>query len=342
MTHPKIYFSFFMFTADLQPTDRAYTRVLVDHLEALTKIGYTGFDMHIAAQPASVDHEREVEHYVGLKNAFDDAGFKDAKFSTNVGTTRTFDPTSPYEEQRARALSYLKSRVDITHALGGDGSIMSGPFLYPYGVFPQTDDGEELWSDALQAWMVPRYVAARGLFRELAAYAKGKSVKLAIEPVKSWETPGPNMVSDALDFLDGADAPPCGVTIDTAQVVMESQGPDIFRDNVARAVRDDRLLYVHISAPDRGAVRDSWIPWDIMLGTIHPVYNGPYLVEVFNAIPPFDSSMRMTRRRFWRPGEDAVGAAGASAYDVARDGYHTLRTKLASLSSHPAQPAAHG
>jgi len=326
----EVFFSFFMFTADLRPQDTRYTRVLVDHLKALTDIGYDGFDLHIAAQPAGVDHKLETDSYSGLRKAFDQAGLKDAKFTTNVGTTRTFDPTSPYEEQRRQALSYLKSRVDITRVLGGD-SIMSGPFLYPYGVFPLTDADEPLWSDTLQDWMEPRYRAARSVFEELAEYAAAREVKLAIEPVKSWETPPPNMVSEILDFLDGLEHPQCGVTIDTAQVVLESRGPAVFKDNVARAARQDRLHYVHISAPDRGAVKDSWIPWEIVLNEIEPVYRGPYLVEVFNAIPPFDRSMRMARRRFWRPGEDEPVPGADSAYDVARAALEELRERTASF-----------
>lgn len=51
-----VYFSFFMFTADLRPLDTQYTRVLIDHLETLTDMGYDGFDVHIAAQPTTVDH----------------------------------------------------------------------------------------------------------------------------------------------------------------------------------------------------------------------------------------------------------------------------------------------
>ncbi|MBX5001949.1 sugar phosphate isomerase/epimerase [Rhizobium lentis] len=325
-----IFFSFFMFTADLRPNDAGYTQVLVRHLKALTEIGYTGFDVHIAPGPAHVGHHAEVESYISLRRAFDEAGFQSVKFTTNVGTTRSFDPTSPYEEQRKQALSYLKSRVDITSVLGGENTIMSGPFLYPYGVFPLTDDGDGIWSDALQDWMKPRYAAAASIFRELAQYSAEKRVKLAIEPVKNWETPGPTMVSEALDFLESADIPVCGVTIDTAQVVMESQGPAIFRKNVARAAQQSRLNYVHISAPDRGAVSDSWIPWEIMLDEIEPVYSGPYLVEVFNAIPPFESSMRMTRRRFWRPGEDAPQAGVDSAYDIARTALRTLEEKIAS------------
>ncbi|MGF9567093.1 sugar phosphate isomerase/epimerase family protein [Neorhizobium sp. JUb45] len=336
MTAPytrEIYFSFFMFTADLKPDDTAYTQILIGHLRALSDMGYTGFDLHIASGPAGLDHAVELASYRRLKAAFDKAGFKDKKFTTNVGTTRTFDPTSPYEQQRRQALDYLKSRVDITWALGGDGSIMSGPFLYPYGVFPTTDSGDGIWSDALQDWLKPRYAAAAPIFRELADYAHRKKVTLAIEPVKNWETPGTTMVSDALDFLDAHNIPACGVTIDTAQVVMESQGPAVFRSNVARAIARNQLNYIHISAPDRGAIQDCWIPWDIMLGEIEPAYAGPYLVEVFNAIPPFESSMRMTRRRFWRPGEDAPEKGRDSAYDVALIGLKTLQDKLTAHGS---------
>jgi sugar phosphate isomerase/epimerase len=328
----EIYFSFFMFTADLRPDDKAYTQTIVDHLTALTAMGYDGFDLHIAPQPSTadhpLDHRYEVDGYARLKDAFVAAGLADVRFTTNVGTTRTFDPTSPYGQQREQALSYLRSRVDITRVLGGDGSIMSGPFLYPYGAFPQTDAGEPIWSDALRDWIAPRFAAARSTYLELAGYAAAQGVQLALEPVKSWESPPPNQVSEALDFLDTLDGPAGGVTIDTAQVVMESQGPGVFADNVARAARDGRLLYVHVSAPDRGAVHDSWIPWSLMLGELEPVYRGPYLVEVFNAIPPFDSSMRMARRRFWRPGEDEPEAR-PSAYDVAQAGLDTLREQLA-------------
>ncbi|MGB8943019.1 MAG: TIM barrel protein [Streptomyces sp.] len=325
-----VYFSFFMFTADLRPQDSRYTQTLINHLKALTEMGYAGFDVHIAAQPETVDHKLELDGYIGLRKAFDQAGLREARFTTNVGTTRTFDPTSPYAEQRAQALSYLKSRVDITRALSGGGdTIMSGPFLYPYGVFPLTDDGEPLWSDALQEWIKPRFQAARGVFEELSEYAAAREVKLAIEPVKSWETPPPNMVSEVLDFLEKLEHRQGGVTVDTAQVLMESQGPSVFRNNIARAVRQNRLHYVHISAPDRGAVKDSWIPWDVVRSQIEPVYHGPYLIEVFNAIPPFVSSMRMARRRFWRPGEDDPVRGADSAYDVARAALEELHTRIA-------------
>ena len=329
----EIYFSFFMFTADLRPNDEQYTSILVSHIRSLLEMGYQGFDLHIAPQPPSVNHNEEVASYRRLKRAFDQAGLKEARFTTNVGTTAFFDPTSPYKEQREAALAYLKSRVDITCELGGE-SIMAGPFLYPYGVFPTTDAGEPIWSDALLDWLQPRYLAAQPILETLGEYAANRGVKLAIEPIKSWETPGPNRVSDVLKFLEGVKTRQCGIAVDTAQVVMESQGPQVFRRNVQQAAEQRRLYSVHLSAPDRGAVHDSWIPWDIMLGELEPVFTGPYLVEVFNAIPPFAASMRMSRRRFWRPGEDPK-EQGPSAYDIARAALSTTREALARVSSRP-------
>ena len=89
------------------------------------------------------------------------------------------------------------------------------------------------------------------------------------------------------------------------------------------------LQFASVSAPDRGAVRASWIPWDVVLNTVEPVYRGPYLVEVFNAIPPFDSSMRMARRRFWRPNEDEAVPGRDRAYDVASASLTELREQIA-------------
>jgi sugar phosphate isomerase/epimerase len=180
--------------------------------------------------------------------------------------------------------------------------------------------------------MQPRYRASQSIIQELAEYAATEGVKLAIEPVKNWETPSPNMVSEVLDFLDSIEtSSACGITVDTAQVLLESQGPATFKQNVARAASQDRLSYVHVSAPDRGKLRDCWIPWDIMLGEFEPVYRGPYLIEVFNAIPPLDGGMRMTRRRFWRPREDVPEPGRDSAYDVASAALLELRERIASF-----------
>jgi D-psicose/D-tagatose/L-ribulose 3-epimerase len=322
------YFSFFMFTVDLRPDDPAYRQVIIRHIRELSALGYAGFDLPIAPGETT-DHDREVASYVELKGALDEAGLTGVKFTTNVGATSRFDPTSSDHEQRDAALAYLKSRVDITAALGGD--IMAGPIVFPYNAFPVTDSGEPIWSNALQDWLAPGYRRAQPVLNALGEYAQNKGVKLAIEPVDHWEQPGPNSVQDVLDFLEGVPSRQVGVCVDSAHVVMGSDGPEAFSESIQRAARDGRLHYVHISPPDRGAFHDSWIPWNAFLAPILPSYEGPLLLETFNAIPAFLSPLHITRRKFWVRGEDEEDRAAPDAYTVARKALATMRKQLHEL-----------
>jgi D-psicose/D-tagatose/L-ribulose 3-epimerase len=325
----ELYFSFFMLTADLKPNDREYTKVLVRHMQKLSEIGYTGFDLPIAPGNTA-DHRGEIESYKGLRRAFDDAGLRDVRFTTNVAATRTFDPSSMYKEQRELGLAYLKSRVDITKALRAE--IMAGPTILPYGVFPTTDSNQPIWSDDLHAWLVTRYRNAKPIFEELGKYAVDQDVKVAIEPVDHWETPAPNMVRDVMHFVESLSVPSVGVCVDSAHVVLGSDGPKAFTKDVGGVLDAQRLHYVHISAPDRGAVHDSWIPWNHFLGPILERYSGPVLVEVFNAIPVFLNSLRLTRRKFWIPGEDTPDDARPNAYDIARQAIEAVRREIGHLT----------
>lgn len=320
-----VYLSFFMFTTDLQPGNPDYIKVIIRHMSELRKLGYSGFDMPIFPNDDG-DTRPETESYLELKRSLDRAGLDDMGFTTNVAATRRFDPTSPYQEQREAALAYLKSRVDITAALGG--TIMAGPIVFPYNAFPVTGAGTPIWSDALQAWAEPRYRHARPVLNELGEYAEGRNVRLAIEPVDHWETPAPNMVGDVLAFLAGVPSRQVGAVIDSAHVVLGSSGPEAFKQEVIALAESDRLNYVQVSAPDRGAVRDSWIPWEMFLETILPRYSGPLLIEVFNAIPAFLGPLHLTRRKFWIPGEDEPVAGWPDAYTVAGEAIEALEKFL--------------
>jgi sugar phosphate isomerase/epimerase len=327
----RVYFSFFMFTVDMRPDDVAYGQQLIDHVKALTEIGYAGFDLPIPPKPTT-DHQAEVDSYARLKDRFDQAGLSEVGFTTNVGATRDFDPTSPDPAIRKAALAYLKSRVDITAVLGGE-TVLAGPIIFPYGVFPTNEAGIPLWSDLLQDWLAPRYANATAVIAELADYASGKGVKLAIEPVDHWETPAPNMVSDVLEFLEGVDSATAGLTVDCAHVMLGSDGPFAYERDIRTTIAQQRLHYVHISSLDRGAFADTWIPWETFLAPILPAYQGPYLLEVFNAIPAFQNSLRQTRRKFWIPGEDAPEPGRPSAYDVAREGLAVLKGQFQRLGA---------
>jgi sugar phosphate isomerase/epimerase len=324
-----LYFSFFMFTADLRPDDPEYRETIIRHIRELSALGYAGFDVPIAP-PAAGDFSGDVERYSRLRDALDEAGLEAVPLSTNVGATRRFDPTSEYAEQRQAALEYLKSRVDITAVLRGP--IMAGPIIFPYNVFPLTDYGEPIWSDALQEWAAERRDLAQPILNELGEYAEERGVRLAIEPVDHWEQPLPNHVGEVLAFLEGVQSPQLGVCIDSAHVMLGGDGPVTFTEQVARAGELGRIHSVHISPPDRGAFHDSWIPWQQFLEPVLAHYDGPLLIETFNAVTVFHSPLRLSRRKFWIPGEDPAVPDVLDAYTVAAKAIDTVRDQLSSIT----------
>lgn len=321
---PEAYFSFFMFTANLQPTDASYTKVIVAHMLELRALGYAGFDLPIAPTDAQ-DRAAEVASYAAFKQALDDGGLNNVALTTNVAATPAFNPSSDDPAQRDAALSYLKSRVDITAALGG--RIMAGPIVLPYNVFPVDAQGQPLWSDALQDWVPARYEQARPVIEEVGNYAEQRGVEIAIEPVDHWETAAPNSLRDVNAFLDGVTSHQVGVCIDSAHTMLGSDGPEVFGAEARRALASGRVKYVHISPPDRGALHRSWIAWKEFLEPLGG-YPGPFLVEVFNAIEPFLGPLHLTRRRFWRPGEDPPDERYPDAYTIAREALAAVHAKF--------------
>ncbi|NEN90952.1 MAG: TIM barrel protein [Okeania sp. SIO3H1] len=255
----------------------------------------------------------------------DDQGLSDVKISTNVGATRTFDPSSSYPEQRQKALKYLKSRVDITAALRGE--IMMGPIVIPYGVFPTTDFNEPIWSDRLQEDLALRYQNAQPIFNELGKYAEGKNVKLGVEPITHWETPGPNKLSQLKEFFKGVESKQVGVVIDSAHETLDGDGPEIFSQQVKDLAAKQWLYYIQVSPPDRGAIHTSWLPWQDFLTPVLEVYNGPIAIEIFNAVPAFVDSLRLSRRKFWIPGQDNPNGY-PSAYDIAKKAIEVTKEEI--------------
>lgn len=322
-----IYLSFFMFTTNLKPDQPKSVEAVIQHMEKLKELGYTGFEFPIAPPPLEepTNYQKEIENYTNLRCAMDNQGLSDVPIATNVGTTERFDPSSDSPEVRQEGLKYLKARVDITAALRGE--IMMGPLIVPYG-HPKVP----LWSDELQDQLVGRYANAEPILQELGEYAEKKKVKVAIEPITHWETPAPNKLSQLIEFLKKVDSKQVGVVIDSAHEILDGDGPEIFAEQVTWLAGEGRLHYVQVSPPDRGAVHTSWIPWDSLFEPILQVYNGPMAIEIFNAIPDFHESLRLTRRKFWIPGEDTENKY-PSAYDIARDAIGITRQKLGQINS---------
>jgi D-psicose/D-tagatose/L-ribulose 3-epimerase len=327
-----IYLSFFMFTTNLKPHDSEYTKVVIQHMKKLKELGYTGFEFPIAPPPPQepTNYLQEIENYANLRCAMDDEGLSAVAIATNVGTTPTFDPSSDSPEVQKEALEYLKARVDITAALRGE--IMMGPLIVPYGYF-----NNSIWSDELQDKLVGRYANAEPILQKLGQYAEQKKVKVAIEPITHWETPAPNKLSQLIEFLKKVESKQVGVVIDSAHEILDGDGPEIFEEQVSWLAGEGRLHYVQVSPPDRGAVHTSWIPWESLFKPILEVYNGPMAIEIFNAIPDFLNSLRLTRRKFWIPEEDEPKDEYPSAYKIAKDAIETTREKLGQITIAPKQ-----
>jgi sugar phosphate isomerase/epimerase len=332
--HPAFYLSFFLFTTDPQPGVPAAREQLLVQVEELVEMGYSGFELPIPPSDMA-EPQAEVEAYRQLRQELDERGFSSVALTTNVAATAAFDPTSEDPAVRLAALGYLKSRVEITAALRGN--VMMGPIVYPYGLRPKDQRGEELWSDALQDFLAAGYERAAPVLAELAEHAVQLGVHLAIEPITHWETAAPNTLEQLQAFLELVPNPQLGVVIDSAHEILDGAGPERFAEQVAALAASGRLHYVQLSAPDRGRLDCSWLPWSHFLARVLPHYEGPLAIEMFNALPVFQPLLRLSRRKYWIAGVD-VPSSAPSAMEVADASLQATReavsAALARLASH--------
>lgn len=325
-----IYLSFFMFTTQMRLYDRAYTALNCSHIHELASIGYSGFELPIGHDNYYDNFASEVEDFSRFRQEIDQQGLSELAFATNVGATAEYDPSADDPAVRAKAVSYLKSRIDITHALRGE--IMMGPLVIPYGVYPTDTYGRHLWSDELQDVLSRRYENAQPVLNELGEYAQQKGVKLAIEPITHWETAGPNTLQQLLQFLEGVPCKHVGAVIDSAHETLDGAGPCVFTEQVALLAGQGRLHYAQASPPDRGGLATSWLPWQSLFPPILEHHQGPIAIEIFNAIPAFIDSLRLTRRKYWIPGLDQPNQF-PSAYDVAKSSLQKLHSEFEKIET---------
>jgi D-psicose/D-tagatose/L-ribulose 3-epimerase len=329
-SEPPYYLSFFLFTTDPQPTDPAARTRLLAQVKELVAMGYAGFELPIPPSDMG-DPQGEVEAYRQLRQDLDAEGFGAVALTTNVAATPAYDPTSEDPTVRQASLAYLKSRVEITAALRG--TLMMGPIVFPYGQRPHGPGGEELWSDALQAVLPAGYQRAAGVLAELADHAVDLGVRLAIEPISHWETAAPNTLEQLQAFLTLVPNPQLGVVIDSAHETLDGAGPEQFATQVAELAAAGRLHYVQLSAPDRGRLDRSWLPFEPFLARILPHYTGPLAIEMFNALPAFQPLLRLSRRKYWIPGLDAPSGA-PSAMEVATASLAACRSAVSGALAH--------
>jgi D-psicose/D-tagatose/L-ribulose 3-epimerase len=161
-------------------------------------------------------------------------------FSTGLSSETNI--ISPLKEIRQKGIAYLRACVDLVASFGGD--MLAGILYGPWGDFSDAPPTEEQWK-----W------CKEGLW-EVAEYAWGHSVFLAMEPANRFETYLINTVQEALRLIRETNHSALKLHLDTFQMNIEER-------DLREAILDagDFLFHFHCCASHRGILGDDHIDW---------------------------------------------------------------------------------
>ena len=194
---------------------------------------------------------------------------------------------------RENAAAYLRTCVDIAHALGSP--TVSGPMYAGVGATNmRSSEGRRAQWDRAAATLRP-----------VADYAAGLGVRLALEPLNRFETDLINTVEQALRFLDDLGRTNVGLLVDTFHMNIEEK-------DIPAAIRraGSRIFEFHACANDRGTPGEDHLPWAAIAAALAEVsYKGPVVIEAFT--PAIKEIARAVS--LWRPlaeSQDALASNG--------------------------------
>ena len=210
---------------------------------------------------------------------------------------------------RRRTVAHLAAAVKAVRDMG---SHLLGGMLY---AVPGQFSGRGPTEGEL-SWL------AEGL-QEVAAYARGCEVSLAIEPVNRYETYLINTAAQAQAVIDRIGAPNVGLLLDTYHMNIEERGVAATLLRHAAGLR-----HLHLNESDRGSLGGGNIDWpSVFRAIVQAEYGGIASIEVFGGPSPRAPSITP----IWRP-------LFASPDHMAREGLAFLSTQLESANNSPRQP----
>ncbi|MBV8473182.1 MAG: sugar phosphate isomerase/epimerase [Hyphomicrobiales bacterium] len=212
------------------------------------------------------------------------------------------DMSSEDAAVRANAADYLKTCIDIAHAL--ESPTVSGPMYAGVGNTKMRDASERRaqWDRAVST-LAP-----------IADYAAERGVKLAIEPLNRFETDLVNTVEQGLSLIDDIGKANVGLLLDTFHMNIEEK-------SIPAALRKagQRIFEFHACSSDRGTPGEDHLPWSDIVAALKAVdYQGPIVIEAFT--PAIKEIARAVS--LWRP-------LAASEDILARDGLAHLQRVFA-------------
>jgi D-psicose/D-tagatose/L-ribulose 3-epimerase len=200
---------------------------------------------------------------------------------------------SPDPNTRTNARKYILWLIDAAAQL--DSRVVCGPMYSAVGK-AHLEDSESRERE----WILAVYE-----IRELANYAAGKGIKLALEPLNRFETDMINTVSQGLEFIKDVGRENLGLHLDTFHMHLEEKSsPDAIRMAAAK------IYHFHACENDRGVPGTGQVHWPEISAALKSVnYQGPVVIESFT------SQVKEIARAvsIWReiaPSQDAIAQQG--------------------------------
>src|SRR4030066_927442 len=200
----------------------------------------------------------------------------------------SFDP-----EVRENARKYILWLIDSAAHLGSE--VICGPMYSAVGKdhLEDSNSRKKEWDLAVSE------------IREMADYAAGKGIKLALEPLNRFETDMINTVSQGIMFIHDVGRENIGFHLDTFHMHLEEKSsPDAIR------LAGDKIFHFHACENDRGIPGTGQVHWQEIAPALKSVnYQGPIVIESFT------SQVKEIARavNIWReiaPSQDAIATQG--------------------------------
>lgn len=271
----KVYVNLLLFTAFVE---EAFVRRILPKLKAL---GADGVEVPL--------FQGSVKHYEKIGRVIRNQGLD---VSTVATVNAENDPSSLDEKVRRAGVVFLKERIDWATALGA--RILCGPLVLPWGVRPL------LAGDALVNHIEQRMGFAVESLAEAVRYAKEGGIHICNEYLVGYELPGCNRIDVAAALIEGVDQPNFGVLIDTSHETTYGRGRAVFDAAVHEIAAMRRPIWFHVSKTgDRGDFTESWINFRAIFSALKSVgWEGPIVIEIFDAEEPFASGVGINDRPF--------------------------------------------
>jgi D-psicose/D-tagatose/L-ribulose 3-epimerase len=208
-------------------------------------------------------------------------------------------------EVRRAGIDYVKRCVQLAAAIGAPHFV--GPMYSAVGKTRMLDADERKQQRGLAVESI----------KEVASYAAGHGVRLAVEPLNRFETDLVNTAEQVLELCDSVGADNVGVLLDTFHMNIDEK-------SLGDAIRlvGDRLIQLHACENDRGTPGTGHVPWDDVFGALGDIsFSGPLVIESFTpAVREIAKAVSL-----WRP-------LDAPSDELARRGARFLRESLAQAS----------